>query len=235
MDSTNSGKWHIVRVAAVIAACIITGMLYMSMARVLYENTANKHWKGKRYQSRVHNPWNNSMVDSCVQLLKTGDLVVRRGDDMTSYMLSKLNVEDKTYSHCGLVVVEGGYPYVYHSIGGEDNPDELMRKDSAHVWFSPVNNHAFAVYRYDMADSTINSLVGQLGDYYRKKKMFDMEFDMATEDRLYCSEMIYKAISGATGDKSYIPTAKNYGKVFVGVDNLYMNPHATPVCQIRYK
>lgn len=215
--------------------CILAGRFIWSATAVLYENSANKHWKNKRYLSRKNNFLNISAVDSCVRLLQTGDLVVRRGDDMTSYMLSQLNTNDKTYSHCGIVVEENGYPYVYHSIGGEDNPDGIIRRDSAHYWYSPANNLSFAAYRYAVSDSVKNSFVQCIYDFYKEKRMFDMSFDMATDDRLYCSEMIYKAMLQATGDTGYINLSENYGRKFAGIDNLYPAAHSRAICRIRFK
>ncbi|MCB9045075.1 MAG: hypothetical protein H6550_02930 [Chitinophagales bacterium] len=234
-NNTNSGKRHAIRVALIILVCIAVAKIYMYCAQVLYENTANKHWQGARYLARKSNPANISAADSCAGLLHTGDLVVRRGDDMTSFMLSQLNRRDKSYSHCGLVIVENGKPYVYHSIGGEDNPDALLRRDPAETWFSPANNLCIATYRYDMSDSIINRLVDMVYTYYREKRMFDMDFDIETDDRLYCSEMVYKAVSTATGDISYIPSGDAYGKHFTGVDDLYLNQHTRCICQVRYK
>lgn len=214
--------------------CILAGRFIWSATAVLYENTANKHWKNKRYVSRKNNPLNISAVDSCAGLLQTGDLVVRRGDDMTSYMLSQLNAKDKTYSHCGIVVIENGYTYVYHSIGGEDNPDGVIRRDSAHIWCSPANNLGFAAYRYAVSDSVKDSFVRCICDFYKEKRMFDMSFDLSTDDRLYCSEMIYKALEQTMG-KNYIRISNDYGRSFVGVDDLYLSDNTEPVCRIRFK
>lgn len=221
--------------STIVLVCIFAGKFIWSATAVLYENTANKHWKNKRYQQRKKNPVNISAVDSCVRLLQQGDLLVRRGDDMTSYMLSQLNTKDKTYSHCGIVAIEDGYPFVYHSIGGEDNPDGVIRRDSAHIWCSPANNHAFAAYRYDMPDSMKEQMVSAVYSYYSEGLMFDMAFDLTTDDRLYCSEMIYKAIRHATGGSSYISLSENYGREFAGIDNLYPTAHSRQICRIRFK
>src|SRR5690348_3936633 len=40
---------------------------------------------------RSNNPWNIRSVDSAVGLLQSGDIVVRTGNDATSYMLTQLN------------------------------------------------------------------------------------------------------------------------------------------------
>lgn len=220
--------------SAIVLACVVSGKFILSASETLYENTANKHWKNERYYARTNNPANLAAVDSCTKLLRTGDLLVRRGDDMTSYMLSQLNLKDKTYSHCGLVVVENGYPFVYHSIGGEDNPDQALRRDSAQLWCSPANNHAFAAFRYTLADSINDKLVKSVRDFYMEQRKFDMSFDLDTDDRLYCSEMIYKAIEQATGGNSFIGQSNNYGRAFVGIDDLYRVAGAQPVCRISF-
>lgn len=235
--SVSVRRRHIIKlsgISAIVLLCILAGRFIWSATAVLYENTTNKHRKNKRYVSRKNNPLNISAVDSCAGLLQTGDLVVRRGDDMTSYMLSQLNTKDKSYSHCGIVVLENGYPYVYHSIGGEDNPDGIIRRDSAHYWCSPGNNLGFAAYRYRISDSVKNRFVRYVHGFYREKRMFDMAFDLRTDDRLYCSEMIYKALEQATG-KNYIRLSNDYGRSFVGVDDLYLTDHTEPVCRIRFK
>ena len=45
--------------------------------------------------ARKNNPWNLHSVDSAVQLLHSGDIVMRTGNDATSYMLCQLNTNTK--------------------------------------------------------------------------------------------------------------------------------------------
>lgn len=160
---------------------------------------------------------------------------MRRGIDATSYMLSIANQRNKTYSHCGLVMVENGYPFVYHCIGGEDNPNECLRRDSASFFFSPDNNLGFGIARYDMSDSTIAELRQIVRRFYKERRKFDMNFDLKTDDRLYCSEFVYKAVDKACDDKNYIKPINILGFSFVGIDDLYLNPHASLVWQVKFK
>lgn len=174
-------------------------------------------------------------VDSSAALLRSGDLVVRTGNDGTSYLLAQLNQKDKTYSHCGIVMVENGYPFIYHSIGGEDNPDEELRRDSAAFWFSPRYNLGFAIARYDLSDEQVKTLGTVVQQYYKQRKKFDMDFNLDSEDRFYCAEFIYRSLISAVNDPLFIqPTVLN-GKRFVGVDDLFLTPHASVICQIRFK
>ena len=184
---------------------------------------------------RQNNPYNHKLVDSGISMLHTGDLVIRMGADMTSYMFSQMNQTDKRYSHCGLVVVENGEPFVYHSIGGEDNPDQILKKDSASFWFSPVNNLGFGIARLDLDSSGVEALTSIVYQMYREKRKFDMDFDLSTDDLLYCAEFVYKALNQATRDSTFMEPVTVLGYTFVGVDNLFLSPHAQFVCQLRFK
>jgi hypothetical protein len=186
-------------------------------------------------QKRSQKAYNRHLVDSAVHILRTGDLVLRTGADVTSYIFTQFNQTDKTYSHCGLVIIENGYPFVYHSIGGEDNPDEKLRRDSASFWFSPVNNLGFGIARFSFNSSQTAALQQTIYQYFREQRRFDMDFDLSTNDRLYCAEFVYKALNQALKDSTFIRPVSKLGKTFVSVDNLFVNTHAKLVCQVRYK
>lgn len=178
---------------------------------------------------------NKLLRDSAIRLLRSGDLVFRLGNDITSAMLSQLNLREKNYSHCGIVVVENGSPYIYHSIGGEFNPDQKIKRETPAQWFSPVNNLAIAVSRPDLDSHQLKQVADNVQSFYKEGKTFDMEFDLATDDRLYCAEMIYKSIVNVVKDSIYLPVTSAFGKKYVGIDDLYINPHSTVICRVRYK
>ncbi|PQJ10365.1 hypothetical protein CJD36_010330 [Flavipsychrobacter stenotrophus] len=166
--------------------------------------------------------------------LKSGDVVLRSGIGPDSYILSKLNQKDRTYSHCGVVMIEDGYPFVYHSIGGEDNPDERLRRDSADIFFTPKYCRGLAVVRYDYDSVHIEKLRAVVRGYYSVRPRFDMRFDLATDSALYCSEFVCKAINKSMDDTGYIKTSFAYGRRFVGIDDLFMNPHSRIVWKVAY-
>jgi hypothetical protein len=186
-------------------------------------------------EKRKSHPANIGMVDSAVALLKPGDVVVRTGNDITSYMLCQLNQKDKTYSHCGLVMIENGYPFVYHSIGGEANPDARIRRDSASRWFSPADNLGFGIARFPMADSNLQSMGDIVRTIYKERRKFDMDFDLKTDDRLYCAEFVYKAVNHAMANQTYLKPVSYFGHTFVGVDDIFLSEHAGMICQMRFK
>lgn len=179
--------------------------------------------------------FNDHLVDSAVALLRSGYVVLRSGYGAESYMLAQMNRKNKTYSHCGIVIVESGYPFVYHSIGGEDNPDERLRRDSAKIFFSPLHNKGLAAVSYHFSPGEQERLTQVVHDFYTKRPRFDTKFDLGTDDRLYCSEFVYKAFNRAMDDTGYIKTTSFLGHTFVGTDDLFMNEHARMMCQIQFK
>ena len=66
-------------------------------------------------------------IDSVKKIINTGDLVVRTGNDFTSESLRSLNRRDQTYSHCGIASKENDSLFVYHSLGGDWNPNQKIR------------------------------------------------------------------------------------------------------------
>ena len=179
--------------------------------------------------------YNKHLVDSAVSMLHTGNIVLRMGHGADSKLLSELNARDKSFSHCGIVMVENGYPFVYHSIGGEDNPDERLRRDSAGFFFSPFNNSAIAIVHFDFKERDISELRNVVTGFYKARPRFDMKFDLATDDLLYCSEFVYTALNKAMKDTGYIAATTLLGHRFVGIDDIFMNDHANIVWRIKFK
>jgi hypothetical protein len=168
-------------------------------------------------------------------LLKDGDLVVRTGNDFISLTLRQFSMQDRTYSHCGLVRIEQGRIFVYHAIGGEDNPDARLRRDSFSEFCNPAHNLGFGIFRYRFSSTEVSRLDSIVEQFYRDKPRFDLKFDLTTDSSLYCAEFIYKAVNRATHRAHFIPTSRIGEFQYVAIDNLYLNSHCRPVYQALFK
>jgi len=179
----------------------------------------------------------NEALDSIYQykkLVKTGDLVVRTGKDFTSETMRMLSTKDKTYSHCGIASIEHDSLFVYHSIGGEWNPNEKLRRDPFEIFCNPYENRGFGIFRYKITPGEKISLVHVIHKLYNKKIMFDMQFNLASDDRMYCSEFVYKAIEQASNNKIVLPTTTINNIKFIALDNLFMNPFCAQIKRVTY-
>ncbi len=169
-----------------------------------------------------------------VNSLKTGDLIVRHGRGFISNAFMSLSFKEKKYSHSGIIHIENGKAFVYHAIGGEENVDNKMRKDPLKDFCDPQYVHSFGVYRYDLNESQLRQYDSLATDYFQKGLQFDTKLDLATDDVMYCSELIYKVLQKVTGDKDYIPTSEVKGFKYVAIDNLYLNKHCKVVSEYEY-
>lgn len=179
----------------------------------------------------------NEALDSIWQykkMVKTGDLVVRTGKDFTSETMRLLSTKDKTYSHCGIASIEHDSLFVYHSIGGEWNPDEKLRRDPFEIFCNPYENRGFGIFRYRITPGEKITLVHVVHKLYYKKIMFDMQFNLASDDRMYCSEFVYKTIEQASNNKIVLPTTTINNIKFIALDNLFINPFCTEIKRVTY-
>jgi len=167
-------------------------------------------------------------------LLSDGCIVLRAGNDVISSMFAQLNRTDKTFSHCGIAFEEDKKWYVFHSIGGEDNPNSKLRKDTYEKFVGFEHNLGFGICNYALTDTQLQKLHNIVLNYYQKEIPFDMQFDLHSNDRLYCAEMVYKAYQQALGVDTFFSTTVIKDFKYVSTDNLFVNKHAHLLCHVNY-
>jgi Permuted papain-like amidase enzyme, YaeF/YiiX, C92 family len=173
--------------------------------------------------------------DSAKKIIATGDLIVRTGNGFTSESLRSLNQRDKTYSHCGIASIENDSLFVYHALGGEFNPNQKIRKDKFEVFAEPYSNRGIGIYRYQLSQSEITSLMLTVKKLHELGIMFDMKFDLQSNDRMYCAEFVYKAYLMGTKGKLQFKTSHIGKFVFIGVDDLFLQPLCNQQKKILYQ
>lgn len=187
-------------------------------------------WKWVSYEPvpvmsrKVSQDWDSIGFDESI--IKEGDLILRDGKGFISELLKECNAQDKSFSHAGVATIENGQVFVIHAIGGEGNVSNKMLKDPLELFCWDKQCFAFGVAELNLPDSARTAFLSEVKHYYETGMEFDTDFDLSTDDRMYCSEMIYKSICVATNDKNFIPLTHVNGKPFVGVDNLYINQHS---------
>ena len=143
------------------------------------------------------------MADS----IHEGDLVLRCGSDFISESLSDFSQKEKLYSHSGVAMMDNGTMYIYSNMAGDINPDEIIRRDIVDSFITPFHNVAVGVYRYDITNTELEKLKTIVHTHYMNKLQFDMNFDLTTDDKMYCAEMIAKSVEQATEKRITFPKA----------------------------
>ena len=167
--------------------------------------------------------------------IRSGDLVTRTGNDITSQSLRSLNRRNKTWSHCGIASIENDTLFVYHAIGGEWNPDEKLRRDTWIQFAEPYSNNGIAQFRFTVESKMLDDLIGIIKEFHKNDLPFDMNFDLATDDKMYCAEFIYKSLDKASHHQLQFNRSQINNFEFVGVDDIFLHPLCKPIAAITYK
>lgn len=180
-------------------------------------------------------PVNIRMLDSARNLIRTGDLVLRTGNDMVSYYFKQLNVKDSTYSHCGLADVRNGKVYIYHALGGRYNPSQELLHEPLETFISAEENEGFGIYRLAYSAGEEAQVMNTADSLYKEKVQFDIKFDLNTNKEMYCAEFLYKTIMWGTRGR-LTPEIVTIGfRSGVTTDNLYLAPFSREVKRFLYQ
>lgn len=168
-------------------------------------------------------------------VVQTGDLITRTGNDFTSESLRSLNQRNQTYSHCGIAWVENDSVFVFHALGGEFNPDQKLLKESLEVFADPQSNRGIGIYRFNINPDQVQGVLKKVHEFYTLPVTFDMQFDLESEEKMYCAEFVVKSYQKGTDNLLNFPVSKINNFLFFGVDDLFLHPSCKPISQIVYK
>jgi Permuted papain-like amidase enzyme, YaeF/YiiX, C92 family len=133
-------------------------------------------------------------------IFRSGDVVLRRGQSALSYAVLSADSRSR-YSHVGLVSVKKGKVWVIHTVPQQDGSREPggVRIEQVSDFLAPARAVAAAVYRpKDLNAAPL--AVRTAHEFARRHLPFDGAFDLATPDRLYCTELIWRAYLAAGVD-----------------------------------
>jgi Permuted papain-like amidase enzyme, YaeF/YiiX, C92 family len=191
--------------------------------------------KNKKVENAALLSYNYNLIDSTKKLIHNGDVIFRNGTDDVSRAARTTNRVDTSYSHCGLVFIENDTVFVYHALGGSYNPSQKLRREPIDSFCTPVENDRFGLYRYNMTSIMTGKLRTIVSDYYKAGLRFDLYFNFFSDDKMYCSEFVFKSLNKACGDSlnKYIRTdAVPFG---IAIDDIFLNEHSKEVKRVEFK
>ncbi|MBK9183981.1 MAG: YiiX family permuted papain-like enzyme [Ignavibacteria bacterium] len=130
------------------------------------------------------------LVDNGV--LRDGDLIFQTS---MSEQSAAIQLATKSqYSHCGLVYRNGNELYVFEAV-------QPVKRTPLANWIARGRDGKYVVKRLKNADEVLTSAtlsrMKQIGDTFSGKN-YDLTFEWS-DDRIYCSELIWKVYQRATG------------------------------------
>ena len=124
--------------------------------------------------------------------LREGDLIFQTSLSRQSQAI-QLATKSK-YSHCGLIYKDGKEYYVFEAV-------QPIKRTPLDKWIARGKDGKYVIKRLKNADQVLTpatiAKMKQIGDKF-KGKNYDMTFEWS-DDKIYCSELIWKIYQRATG------------------------------------
>ena len=124
--------------------------------------------------------------------LQSGDLIFHTS--LSSQSKAIQLASHSKYSHCGIIYKEGSKFFVYEATGP-------VKSTPLKRWIARGQDGKYVVKRLKNAAEVLTPSVlqkmKQVGDGFKGKK-YDLTFEWS-DDRMYCSELIWKVYQRATG------------------------------------
>jgi hypothetical protein len=173
---------------------------------------------------------------SIISGVQSGDLVLRCGRGFISNAMRNFSIQEKKYSHAGIAVIENGKVFVCHMLGDEveDSMSDFL-KEPFELFCSPNGNSSFAVYRYKLSREQTTQFIKSLEELSSKIIPFDAQFDLESDEKLYCTELIYKCLQKSSNNSNYLPLSRIGNRSYVAIDNLYLNNHCKKIASFSNK
>ena len=177
---------------------------------------------------------NLKAIDSVKKLIESGDIITRTGNDFTSQSLKSLNRRDKTFSHCGIASMENDTLFIYHALGGEWNPDQKIKREPYKSFANSTDNNMLGIFRYTIKDLAKRNILTSAQNFYARGIKFDMDFDLKTDEKMYCAEFIYKVFLEATDSSVKFNHSFIRDFEFIGVDDVITDSLCRQIAILNY-
>ena len=128
-------------------------------------------------------------------MLCNGDIILRKGFGFVSNKIVEILNEPYSLSHCGIVVLDDGAPYVIHSVSSTLSDYDGVQRSSLNSFFADSKPCSIVVVRYLGAETDGGTLITTEAKRYLQDKVpFDNSFDLADNTKMYCTELVWKIL-----------------------------------------
>jgi hypothetical protein len=129
---------------------------------------------------------------------RTGDLVFRRGKSFASQAVL-LTDQNSGYSHVGILFISNGKSFVIHAVPDEsDDGSDVIKCEKLESFLSFEKASRAGIYRIPgLSEEILDKVVGWGRKAFDAKLGFDDEYNLSTDDKLYCTELIWKCYRSA--------------------------------------
>lgn len=164
-----------------------------------------------------------ALAAEALELARPGDVVFKADGGVWGRLADSFSDDGEGYGHVGIVsAAADGALRVIHA-GGDPLSREGRVQETPLTDFLGAAKIA-ALYRPVLAGEALDRALAFAGEAAARSAPFDSDFSLDTEDRLYCTELVWRALSAATGEDAVPRKSERRGKVYVALDDLQQSP-----------
>ena len=132
------------------------------------------------------------------KIFETGDIIFRGGNSALSQTVVSLDSKSQ-FSHVGLVHLVDNKPFIIHaSLGDSANAKSRVIIEPLEAFLKKEYTLAVGIYRLRRSSSNLSKKASAIAqEYVSEGILFDSDFDLKTSDKLYCTELIWRAYKKA--------------------------------------
>jgi hypothetical protein len=129
---------------------------------------------------------------------REGDLVFQMGEGFLPHVLSATLRDSRGYCHVAIVVLRGGEPWVAHVEPDRHGGQSGARLEPLARFLDAKRSPRAALYRVaHLSAQEAHAAAGVAARFALERRPFDWEFDRSNADRLYCTELVWRAFAEA--------------------------------------
>ena len=151
----------------------------------------------------------NEIVKQVKEKGRNGDVVLKNGYGFVSRSIVKLMNEEIPISHCGLLIKDSldDNFYIIHAVAKQVSDRDGVQKISLEKFINDVRPEDFYLIRHKT--NSQSTIVNEAICLLNSEIPFDHNYDLKTDDEIYCSEFIYKIFLNTISDEVFTP--RTYG------------------------
>ncbi len=164
--------------------------------------------------------------------LEAGDVIFLSAPQaLWARLASQWSLPQYRHGHVGMVVIgRDGEPLVIHASGDPTRSKATVRAVSLGKFLEEAKTAAVFRMRNPAAARVA---AAEVESYARRRLLFDTEFSLKSKNRLYCSEMVWRAMSKALHRDVVPRKAFDYGRPSIRLRDLEASPDLALVARAR--
>ncbi|MFY9311159.1 MAG: YiiX family permuted papain-like enzyme [Bacteroidia bacterium] len=170
-------------------ALIISSLLLLLVSGAILLN--KRYFNHKQLKKQQQSTW-NTHTNKNTEGIHNGDLIFQTSLSAQSQAIQLATKSE--YSHCGIIYKNGSAYYVFEAV-------QPVKLTPLSTWIDRGKDKKFVIKRLKNADEVLTPAVllkmKQVGDQF-KGKNYDLTFEWS-DDKIYCSELIWKIYQRAAG------------------------------------